>query len=232
MRHFLAIVCLLLTSTAYGQIVTIGGNTGDDFTGVEDTFLDSAQATTNFSGNTDISISKYDTGSHGHGIVKVTGLSNITGPVTVNEARLCGSIEYLSISAGYTVTARRLLRNTNVSQATWNVYSTGNNWGTAGGLSDGVDRVGTASGTFVAAGTEAYQDEVCITGLAQDVEDWINGTNPNYGWHLERTDGVDDNEFFGLTSSDGDDGFRPYLYVDYTAGGGGSSVLPIIMQQH
>jgi hypothetical protein len=208
-------------------IVRIGENTADDFTGLVDTFLDSGQPTTNLSSNADVSISKYDVGQHANGIIKVTGLSNITGPVTVNEVRLYGAIEFLNVSAGHRLDVYRLLRDVNVSETTWNVYSTGNNWATAGGLSNGVDRVATSSGGYAFSGSETTGYlQLTGAGMNADIQAWINGTQPNYGWLIERTDGQDDNEYFAFTSSEGADASRPYLYVDYTVGGGQGTGIP------
>ena len=44
------------------------------------------------------------------------------------------------------VEARRILRAYSPTQATWNQYSSGNNWTTAGAKSDGNDRAATVYG--------------------------------------------------------------------------------------
>jgi len=117
---------------------------------------------------------------------------------------------------------KRILRNWSESQSTWNIYSTGNNWTTAGGTSDGNDRSSTTTATKQIFNSDnGNYVQFTSAQLAADVQDMINTPANNFGWHIERTDGSNDATYMGYTSSEGTDGQRPYLSVTYTAGGGG-----------
>jgi hypothetical protein len=199
--------------------VTIGNNTGNTHAGTDDAQLRQLEATTNFGSEITIAVAKFGAGDHTHGVIKFSGLTSIVAPVTVSAATLRLWLE----DTGGDITPRahdirRLLRNWVEAEATWNICSTGNNWGTAGGINDTSDRVSAASGTGSFATTGAY---ISITGagLITDVQDIINGSVSNFGWHLDRQGGGEDGEFRIFTSSEGADGQRPVLDVTYEAAG-------------
>jgi len=86
---------------------------------------------------------------------------------------------------GRTLSMYRVLRNWVEAQATWNIYSTGNNWGTAGCAHDDVDAVSTASAdnaTFTSTASNGFKDWGSTAGLVSDVQSWVSGTKTNYGW--------------------------------------------------
>lgn len=203
--------------------VTIGDNTGgsaNTYSGTIDTQIKDASSSSNFGGDASFEVHKYDVGNHGMGLIALTGLSNITGPVTVSAASL-----FLWVNSGsgadIVITAKRLLRNWVESEATWNNYAGGNAWTTAGGLSDGNDRSATISGTTTftlpSGETGTYHELVGGAQFIADVEGFINGTFSNFGWHLERTDGADDTTFIQFASSEGPNANRPYLSVTFTS---------------
>jgi hypothetical protein len=198
--------------------VVIGNNTGDDYSGTEDTMLRSAFPDDNYGSNIDFNVQRYASGNHVTSLVRFTGLSSISSRVSVSSASL-----YIFKNGGNsnnnTITARALLRNWSESVATWNVYSTGNSWATAGGLSDGTDRSSNVSATIISGDTGEYKT-FSSAQLAADVEGCINGDASNYGWHFERTDGSNDSTYSEFSSSNNDDGQRPYLSVTYTESGG------------
>ena len=195
-------------------VVTIGGRAGLTYTGVEDTTLNEAAATTNYGSSDTLNAQSFDTRQHA--LIKFTGLSNITGPVTVDSVTL-----YIYSEGGYdqyTISVRRVLQNWVEGQATWNIYSTGNNWNTAGGLGAASDRVSATSATFTH--TNASGDKTASSaGMASDVEGWINGTLDNYGWMLSNDASADGN--YSTLGSDerATATERPYLSVDYTESG-------------
>jgi Disaggregatase related repeat len=217
-----AVLVLFACGSAHAVTATIGNNTGNTYSGVSDTRLQQDIPTSNFSSSTALDVDKFGAGGHANTLIKFTGLSNITGPVTVTSAtirlRLNGSD---GGGASYTIGVRRLLRDWQNAQATWNVYSTGNSWTTAGGLSNGNDRSATlsASQSVPGNGTGSYYS---FTGsqLATDVQNIINGTASNFGWILEREDAGDDSLYRVFNSSESSDGQRPELNITYTVGGG------------
>ncbi len=198
--------------------VTIGDNTADTFSGTDDTQIVETSPTFNDATSVDIEIAKYASGDHRHCLIKFGGLSNITGPVTVSSATLF--LDFITgVGSAQTYEARRVLRNWVENQATWNIYSTGNSWTTVGCLSDGNDRVGTASGSGSLGVTAGIY--YSITGLAADVEGFINGTFSNFGWHISRQGtGNDFSTQHFYSSEETIDARRPYLQVIYSTGAG------------
>lgn len=212
-------------------ILTFGPNTTDDHAGLDDTTLNSNDPTANKSAVTDIGVAKYAVGDHANGVLRFTGLSNLPSGITVTEARLYLSVLFNSTPSGYTVTAYRILRNVVITETTWNVYSTGNNWQTAGALG-AADR-SASIGSYVFAGTEAPDTRLYLTGagLAQAVEDYANGVISDVAILLERTDGQDDENYVAFYSSEEEtgDGDWPSLYVDYEEGGAAASPRNLLL---
>jgi hypothetical protein len=203
---------------------TIGNNTGN-ISGTDDTWLNESAANTNFGSNVVFEIQKYAPGNHGNGLIRFPGLSAIVGPVTVTAATL-----YLYQSnPGFDITYNvyRMLRDWSESQATWNVYTTGNNWTTPGALDNTTDHSTTVRATPTFNQSAAYQPITSAAFIA-DVEGMINGTLPNYGWFIERQDAGDDTTYIQVISSEGTDGQRPYMDITYTSAGSSLSRTPVI----
>ena len=159
-----------------------------------------------------------------------TGLANITGPVTVTSATVYLNVLGQNSTDNLTITLYDTLQAVNYSQCTWNIYSTGNNWGTAGAKSSGTDYVASALGSAT-TGTSAPQYWVSITGanLNQAVEDQINGNRTALDILIEATDGTSNaRKDFCSVDNTGYVTSRPELVVVYTTGGGGSSIPPLM----
>lgn len=201
---------------------TIGDNTGNTYSGTDDGQIKQAAATTNYGSSTTMEVHKYGSGDHCNSLVKFSGLSNIAGPVTVSSATIYLYLTNNANTAGsVTIDCYRLLRNWVEAQATWNIYSTGNSWTTAGGLSSGNDIAAsiTASKSITngALDTGVYH-AFTSAQLATDVQDIINGSASNYGWHFSRNGAGNDSMFHTFnTSENASDNTRPYLEVVYTA---------------
>lgn len=199
-------------------IVVIGDNTGDDFAGTEDTEIYSETPGTNYINDTTWETTNWSSTQVRRTLLKFSGLSNIPSGAAVNSATV-SIYKNVDFGATFDVAWNRVLRDWVESEATWNSYSSGNGWQTAG-ATGANDIAGTASASLsVGTATGQYFD---FTGaqLDQDVDDFINGVSSNYGWLGQRSDGK-----FGQTAkiwvaSKGTDGQRPKLTVDYTAGGG------------
>ena len=88
--------------------------------------------------------------------------------------------------ASWDAEMRRLLENWVEGEATWNIYSTGNNWTTAGADSDANDRVAGTSATLGLDPTaaSAFVDWTGAT-LDDDVQKFVDGTYSNFGWVIE-----------------------------------------------
>ncbi len=118
---------------------------------------------------------------------------DITGAIdsgdTVTDATLSLFEQDAADSAGtgtWAVNVRRLLQDWVELQVTWNIYSTGNNWDTAG-AGAATDRSDTISATVTLDGTaaSAFVDFDGNT-LDDDVQKFVDGTYAtNNGWLIE-----------------------------------------------
>ena len=199
---------------------TTGVGTGT-YSGVDDNGLQELSPTTNNGSAASFYVSKYSTGDFQNGVLKFTGLSNIPTNATVTSVTI-GLYVIESGTNTQNLDFRRLLRDWVEAEATWNIYSTGNNWTTAGGSSAGNDRVDAISGSLSAETTlnQFYTVTQSSGGLVDDVQAWISGSASNYGWHIEKEGAGNDEQFKRITSTEGTDGNRPYLSVTYTVPAG------------
>lgn len=162
---------------------TIGNRTGLDFSGTEDDVIISGLPNTNL---------PTETGSGGAPfLIRFTGLSGITPPVTVTDAFITLNCTTGNVGAG-TWTFKRILRSWVEVQATWNEWKTSNSWTTAGCLGDGTDRVSSDSCVVNYPGGFATGDfnSSSNAGLIADVQAIINGTLSNEGWRVELSEAV------------------------------------------
>jgi hypothetical protein len=112
-----------------------------------------------------------------------------------------------------TLRAYRLLRTWVENQATWNIYSTGNNWGTAGAGNTSTDREATDIGSVATPGIEVAQYyEIALT--AAKVQEWFVGTLTNNGLLLQMDTETDDCHYYA--GRDDVSGHKPELVVTYT----------------
>jgi hypothetical protein len=184
-------------------VATITDNTTGTYTGVEDCEIDVSTPTTNLGSASPMTSSSFNDEKP---LIKFSGLSNIPSNATVTDV----TVRLYAVGspvAGSTIFSR-VLRNWVENQATWNVFSTGNNWGTAGAAA-GTDAA--ASSATINHGTSTGYVSYQAAGLISDVQNWVNGTNPNYGWLL-----TDSANYFEVVSSEGTDGQRPELIVTYS----------------
>jgi len=138
------------------------------------------------------------------GLVYFADLSNGQGipagaTITGAKLKLCPKTDYAN-NAG-TIEVYRLLRSgIVVSQATWNIYSKGNSWETAGCAGTTSDREATTIGTLATANNLTIDTYIEITLDPALVQEMIlNGDLANYGLHLK-------------TTSESDDGYEYYPY--------------------
>lgn len=203
--------------------VVIGNNTGDDYSGTSNNHLRSAAPTYNYGG-----YAYGYTVNDRNNLIKFTGLSNITGPVTVSAASI-SQYRYAAGSA-QTTSIYRCLRdwiqgtqsgsdrtNDTPDSSCWNEYAAGNAWATAGGTGAG-DRVSSADSTITSE-SSGYSESGDISTV---VEGWINGTYDNYGVHESAAGSSVSVRWEFATGADGQ---RPYLTVTYTESGGSTGGL-------
>lgn len=116
--------------------------------------------------------------------------------IPANATIIAASISMFEIAAGdgaglgaWNIFCYRLKRDWVEDQATWNEYSTGNAWGTAGADNTTTDREATLSASLSVDGAAANA-YLTWTGskLIQDVQAFVNGSLDNYGWIFIGTD--------------------------------------------
>jgi hypothetical protein len=198
-------------------VTVISDNTGDDYAGTEDTSISNTNPTTNYGTSSTMELTNWAGGSDKHLCLSFSGLSNISASEVVSSVTL-GIYRFNGDANTHSIGLKRLLRNWVEAQATWNIYSTGNNWTTGGGESDGNDRSGTSSGSFSSSSVAGYKTITSTGQLMDDVQDFIDGTLTNYGHHVEVLDAS--NYWAQYRASEGTDGQRPYLSVTHAAAGG------------
>jgi hypothetical protein len=102
------------------------------------------------------------------------------------------------------------------SQATWNVYTTGNNWGTAGAANTSTDREAADIGSVSNPANPTLNTGVNISLTASKIQEMINGgVFTNNGFVLQcDTEASDGLEYHSTEAST--ESYRPKLVIDYT----------------
>jgi hypothetical protein len=113
-----------------------------------------------------------------------------------------------------TLRAYRIKRAWVEAQVTYNSYSTGNSWSTAGVGNTTTDREATDIGSVSILNADAVGTQYDIALTPSAVQDWVDGTMTNNGLLLKIDDETD---LYQFDSSDhGTAGTRPKLVVTYT----------------
>ena len=183
--------------------------------GVTDTLISGGSPTTNFGTATEMASGKFSTDVNR--ILVKFDISSIPSGSTITSA-----IITLTYSSDNSLNARtgsvyRVKRAWVEAQATWNIYSTGNNWGTAGCADTTNDREATDIGTWTHPASPTLGTSVDITLTASSVQEMISGGSfTNNGFLLQVATEVDDQISYDSTNS-ADTTERPKLVIIYTA---------------
>lgn len=109
----------------------------------------------------------------------------------------------------------RLKRNWVPAEATWNIWSTGNNWSTAG--ADGADdRESADIGSYEMANNAAINAWYSWSLTPSKVQEWISGAFANYGLIIRAE--TENNDQFRFESLENAGGHDPKLTITYTVG--------------
>ena len=99
------------------------------------------------------------------------------------------------------------------NQATWNAYSTGNNWQTAG--AGGANDIDTTAIACLSFGRDDPYGTQKVWSLPTSVlQAMLDGSAPNYGFLIRSGEGEDKYQF--ASSDNATASFRPKLVVEYT----------------
>jgi len=180
-----------------------------------DTFIRQESATTNFSTSDKLYIGEYNGGAELDRALLQFDLSAIPAGATINSASLSlYAIEDWSSNAR-TVRVYRVKRAWVGSEATWNVYSTGNSWQTAGGFGAN-DAEQTDIGSLALGAAETLNEYKVWSLTASAVEEMISGgTWTDHGF-LVKVDTESDDLYGYASTEDSDSSHRPKLELDYT----------------
>lgn len=191
-----------------------------------DTFIDANSATSNFATN----IYLY-AGYGGRALTSLLKLDFTKGtnppPSGAEFSSVVLTLYHLTSYATVTSTlyVYRCLRNWVENQATWNIYSTGNNWGTAGARNSTTDYYATKLGSISQAAAESTGAKN-ITLDAAEITKMFNGTYNNYGFVMFLPDVAETLHRYS-SSSDATSSNRPKVTAEwYVPGGNSVSVSP------
>jgi hypothetical protein len=180
-----------------------------------DTMLVSSAATTNYNTDTSMSIGESNAAvSTRRGLVKPNWASIPAGKRIVSATLKLVPITDTSSNAR-TMYAHRVLRNVNFGQCTWNVFSTGNNWGTAGCSNSTTDYDGAvALGSMAVPASPTLNAQMSMTLLAAEIQKFYDGTYSDYGIVLF-VDTQSDDMIVYATTDHATAAYRPILTVEY-----------------
>lgn len=169
-----------------------------NLTSGEDTWIERDSATTTHGADATLATD----GSPDRGILIKWDLSSVTFPAGSSVSSATITVQ-VSNSSGDAYPLYALNRDWSEAQANWNVYSTGNNWGTAGAQSVSADRDGTSLGSTPSDNSTGSRTiQLNASGLAQ-VEAWLAGTDNNYGFIISEYDTATASDSFQFDSFEG-----------------------------
>ena len=184
-----------------------------------DTFIYSYAATTNYSTDVGLYVGEVSgvTGAIGRSLIKWNQLSDGTIPSNAVITSCVLSIAPYDDRSASATTLRvfRTKRAWVDNQATWNIYSTGNNWQTAGGFgADDCEQ--TDIGNIAVSATEtllAFKDITLTTSAIQEI---VSGTWTNNGFLIKTDLELDDCYFYASSDYTVDTSLRLKLTVTWT----------------
>lgn len=224
MKRLLALL-LLACSPAFAVEITISENTGADYTGVTDTEIheNGSEQGTNYSTETSLEPSSFSSSNRRHALYNFTSPS--LGTVTVSTA--CLRL-YNTVNGGGTINfaVHATLQAAVASQATWNDYATSTAWASAGALASGTDYTPLVTGVAVNSTDSEYKD-FCGSGLASWAETHLNLGTPIRVMVWRDPDDAYDSNYRVFASSEGSDGQRPELVINYTLASGADPVMTL-----
>ena len=181
----------------------------DETVGI-DTYINSNAATTNYGTNVQLFVGRGSFETPQRTLIKFD-LSSIPADAVVSSAILYITYSNDWSTVASTLGAYRQLRAWVEAQATWDIYSTGNNWEIAGGFGP-ADCVQTDMGT-VSLPAGGGGGEISIALNASEVNGMINGAFANNGFLLKVVSEVE-STMRGFHSSSAASG-RPKLVIEY-----------------
>lgn len=184
----------------------------------EDTQIGSSAPTTNYSTANNINVGEQNNAS---AIWRSWIKPNFTSiPVNANiTSAILKLTPIMDLSDNArTMYAHRCLRDVVSNQATWNIWKTSNNWGTAGASGSGTDFDATALGSMSQPASPTLNTPLSLTLSAAEIQKFYNGTYTNNGIILFVDTQV--NDMISYASVDhATSAYRPIITITYTIPG-------------
>lgn len=195
--------------------VTTWGNTSADLVMSADTMMSSANPTTNYGSDVNFQIGEFNAGVNtGRALLKPDFSVIPAGNTIISAILKLTPIADFSDNAR-TLRVYRCLRNWVELQATWNIFSTGNAWATAGCGNNATDYDGAVElGNVSVPASPTLNTPISITLLAAEIQKMFDGTYSNYGFFL-KVDTETDDMISYASRSNGTVAYRPVLSVLY-----------------
>lgn len=184
-----------------------------------DTYLrDGAYANINHGSDTNIVVKGVITPDFNRvGLLKFS-LSGMPLTATITAVTLYGHWD-MTFSAAVTITMFKCLRNWVENEATWNVYSTGNSWGTAGAKNNVTDYANVVLSTNTVSSDPGMGAEIAFASSAAFIAAATAAIGGTLNLVLHDLSGANAN--WAICSSDhATESYRPKLVIDYTAPAG------------
>lgn len=185
----------------------------------EAVFIDETAATTNFEGSADqLDIGELAGGTNKRRSLIQWDLSSIPSNATITAVTFKIYDRGGDLSSNdRTFDIFRVRRNWVENEVTWNVYSSGNSWSTAGAGNTTDDREGTAIGSVATTNAAISAAYVTCSLTASAIQDWVTGAFTNNGVICVMQTESDD-----MHRYDGEDNSNPpQLVIDYDLPSGG-----------
>lgn len=152
-------------------------------------------------------------------LIKFTDFSAVPGGEVITAVDLVLNVDDGTLSSNSaTIQAYRVLRAWVETEASWNEYSSGNNWGTAGCDNTSTDRDASPLGTQTVASGPSSGTDITIALDAATVESWHAG-GTNNGMLLKVASESVENLVSYSSSAVGTSSNRPKLVVTATSSG-------------
>lgn len=195
-----------------------------------DALIQQANPTTNEGTNTSIQVGEDNAGTELlRSVIKFSGISTIPVGSTISTVTL--TLTYTEAGSFRSSNNRvmrlfRLLRAWSESQVTWNVYTTGNSWSTAGAGNTSTDREPDQTGYNTLNTADSDESEKAIKVNPVAVQQMVDGSFTNNGW-LMQMDTESNDRYFFHSSDSATSSKRPKLTIVYfpPASRGGSPMF-------
>lgn len=184
-----------------------------------DTFLQSAGPTNNFGTHIRLFIGESNAEVSIYRELIEFDLSTLPAGANISSTTLSIMLVVDRSSNARTFRVYRLKREWVEAQATWNIYSTGNSWQTAGGFGvNDSEQTDIGSRAFTATeSTEVFKD-FSITAVSKNDLDWgLEQGGAQTGWLIKADTELNDAYQF-YSSDDAASAKRPKLVIVYTEG--------------